>query len=301
MGGLHSKEVSRKPQTFQTLGPSSKPSWDKTKNPAPINKTCDVIQLFLKYLCLEDLSRVAGTCRQWAFSVYELVNKDYNLYDLCRLSNLCNRSIPPKFRVIGPAEWEKCGLPSIPSPPFNQRTAIPKILHLLKKLPVEGNAGGTLLILPEAFSLRKLEQLMKAFKKTHPEEGSAGPFKLSFSLDHSTQMYYKTEVTDSRIVYISNSVVLESRNRDFDVQRELLKKFGCRIPSSVEVATLVLLVHALEKECLFGKKTYTHCLDEEERARIIMGGFVPKKNGLFISLNDVADPEIGVCAVCEIK
>ena len=98
----------------QTLGPSVNPFWDIYASRAPINTATDIVKLILSYLPLEDLGRSSVTCRQWAAGVYTLVEEGYDLSNLIRLSNVCNRPIPPEFRVIGPAGWERCGLPGIP-------------------------------------------------------------------------------------------------------------------------------------------------------------------------------------------
>jgi hypothetical protein len=289
MGGLQSK-ISQWRALPQTLAPLTAPIWDKTKKRAPLNKAPDVVALVLDYLSTKEKGRASKVCAQWRFQVYELVEEKFS--DLSKM--------PRPLNIIGSEEWARCGLHGIPSITLGLIERL-LVLHLLEELPVEGDAGGTLLMMPEGFDFNALTKLMDAFRKAHGEAGAAAKFDSIWpEVDRDLR---KVPSAQGRIVFMTRNVLLESRNQNFKSQKALVEGHRCEMPDALTAATLAMVTYMVSQEFLFGQDdvrgTFTRTLDEVDvkgdRYKIVVGGFAPA--GLYVLSNPLAHDSLGVGAL----
>jgi len=267
-----------------SLGPSTAPRWETVQNPKGLNSVPDVVQLALSFLLPGELCRASKVCVNWRWAAYHVVedlnenlkNQEGQDFALKYLS-----SMHPKLRVIGPAEWARCGLLGVPKPILDLRTAIPEILRLLETVPVEEDAGGTLLTMPEGFDFKALTELMEAFREAHGAEGAAAKF--DYILPAADRVLRETPPIQGRVVFMTRNVLPGSRNQHFASQKALVEGHGCEMPDALTAMTLAMVTYMVSQEFLFGRGdirlTYTRTLDEvvigSARYRIVVGGFAP--------------------------
>ena len=222
----------------------------------------DMIKLVLSKLDLHSLARSSGVCRQWR----TLAHTPELMEDILRRT--------PQISIFGEEEWRRHfdlpdGISFGDAPSFNA-----EVLHRLARhaaLPIEDDAGITLLTLPEGLTFNKLVELAGA-----PRQGEAAKFQ--YIWDDFQTAYGDEVVTKTYRIAITNNVLEESRRKSVAEQKALVGRFVTRMPKTLEAATLciVTFISAYPKQP-FGDEpwTYTRCEENINGYQMLVGGFSP--------------------------
>ncbi len=190
----------------------------------------------------------------------------------------------PKLEVLDEAVWkthvdlDAFGMSVEDAPPLDANT-ISILKTLFASLPIEGDAGITLLTLPRGLTLNKLVKLAAS-----PKQGNAAKFQHIDS--DALKAFGDTPINKTYRVAITNNVLKGSRKLSVDKQHELVKKMGCEMPGILPAATLAILTYmssrATSPTRLFsnGPLTYTRCAEKVGVHNLGVGGFAPA--GLYI-------------------
>lgn len=111
---------------------------------------------------------------------------------------------------------------------------------------VEDNAGCTLLTMPQDLTANQLVQIAKDAGITI----AARPGCL--------QEHGDIKIEQAYVVLITNSVFMNSRNKNVDEQKTLLTGYGCEMPTLQEYITVCVLTNKTFKKCLYGQSPWTY-------------------------------------------
>jgi hypothetical protein len=165
-----------------------------------------------------------------------------------------------------------------------------KIPDAPKKDVAEGRVR---IYIPQRVSVNGEE---KDFTLNNLIEMGGGPFEYCSN-------YIKDQfgnATASGWIEIDRDVVQDSRSKNYDVQKDMVEKQGCRMPSVLEAVVLNLMVFAFTDERLYGEEplTYTRCSEKVNgKYPVVVGGF--GSDGLFVYNVDGFD--YGSCGVAALR
>jgi hypothetical protein len=124
--------------------------------------------------------------------------------------------------------------------PFINKWKVLKWLNELGPL-VEGNAGCSVLIMREGFALKKQVEQARESGITVDVYWS----KIFEELDDDPAQ-------QTSVIFITNNVLIGSRNKSHRKQREQLKDLGCKLPKVQEYVALCVRTQSLFQTCLYG-------------------------------------------------
>ena len=176
---------------------------------------------------------------------------------------LRSRTISPSLKVFDESDWvtrvdlSSFGLDVIDAPPLDKRQAIPFLKRCLSSLPIEGNAGITVLTIPKGLTFNTLVKLAGS-----PKVGNTAKFRYIWGRISSEIGDIPVDKT-YRIV-ITNNVFKKSRNLSVSDQKALMSKIGCEMPRVLEATVLLVVTFMSSGERLYSDNpwTYTRCLEQ---------------------------------------
>jgi len=131
---------------------------------------------------------------------------------------------------------------------------------------VEGQAGCTLLTMPEDLTLSLLVKIAT----------DAG-INIEFGWDAIQQEFGDVTVKQSYVILITNSVFMKSKNKSFAEHKELVVGHGCQMPTLQEYTALCVLTNKTFKKCLYAQ--YPRTLGRSStcigRFPLLVGGSTP--------------------------
>jgi len=225
------------------------------------------------------------------------------------LSETCASYPIPGMAVLDQRVWEACfgtkaleaqGLTFDEIPPMNSLGMIRELCKF-SQIPVEENAGFTVLTLPRGLTLNKMIALAAAPQAPHQ------PAVINYIYAPITAQYGDTPVEGGGVVAISNGLLPGSRSRPVAEQRALVEHHGCQMPLVVEAVALLFLTNinssttATGPVYLLGRDPWsnTRCIEQivaqGNPYHLVVGGFAPAGLGV---RHDFSDHEIlGVVAL----
>ncbi len=144
------------------------------------------------------------------------------------------------------------------------------IPHLRRcpSLPVEGEAGITLLTIPKGLTLNKLIKLARS-----PQQGKSTRF--GYNWDRILYEIGDIEVAKTYHIVITNNIFEGSRGKTVAEQRDLVGHHGCEMPRTLEQAFLLAITHIMKGKRLYTDDPWTYSCCEEQilESHVLVGGF----------------------------
>ncbi len=183
---------------------------------------------------------------------------------------------------------------------FSLRSAV-DALRDIHHLKVEGDAGYTIITMPQGMTINKLKVLIARFVAEGKFSGNAEQSDPGFTLfvNRISEVYGNVSVDKPYTFAISNSVQAGSRFRSYTVQRDSVRAEGCELPQVLEAMTLLFLTYVASgerQERLYGVPAWTfilfmRCLERiDNNYSLVIGGF--SSAGLIVC-NDIDCDFIG--------
>lgn len=190
-----------------------------------------------------------------------------------------------KIRVIDKEVWEKYVDREKWGIRFDGKAAsnkqIVKELQAFSKLPIEGDAGITLLNLSDMttpVTFNKFSEIAKSLELD-------GVKFFADSIRNDVKEHIGNEHIDiNRTILLTNSILEESRNKTYYDQKQLVEEDnGCELPETPLILVSTVFAYLMDKERLFPREpylTYTRCSNAVEvlpgypAAHIIVGNFI---------------------------
>ncbi|MCH9625595.1 MAG: hypothetical protein S4CHLAM123_07710 [Chlamydiales bacterium] len=139
-------------------------------------------------------------------------------------------------------------------------------LKKFASLPIEDNAGFTLLTLPKGLSFNKLVEIAGS-----PKQENASLFAF-IGVNFEDQL--GDQATDtSCTVLISNSILENSRSKTLANHQEIVGQYKCEMPGVLDAATVVVLTQRIDGKPLFTERIYTRCSDKINGRGMVVVGF----------------------------
>jgi len=233
----------------------------------------EIILTIFSYLNANELGRISRLNTQ----CYNLVS-DWNALDLDL------RNISPLLSIFDQFDWKTYfNLTVDDVPPLNKHAILPLLKKCLSSLPIEKNAGITLLTIPKKLTLNNLITLAGSLKKKR------NITKFRYILKRITSEVGDTPVDKTYQIIITNNILKNSRKLSFHDQKVLVKENGCKIPKLLEIVALLVARFTGFGERLYNDKpwTYTRTLEQIDDLQCIAGGF--SEDGVHISNYSGAD------------
>ena len=153
-----------------------------------------------------------------------------------------------------------------------------------------------LVIMPKGLTIKKLGELAK---KYFPSNTDGYRYIWSTIVDELGDK----PADESIWLLMTKDVLPGSRSKSYSQQKnivaELAKKTGVsyQVPTTLEAATCILAEYSRSENRLFSDRpwTYTHCQENVQGYRMIVGGFAPA--GLDVSRDIYVSDDIGVAAL----
>ncbi len=223
-----------------------------------------------------------------------------------------------KINVIDGAVWGTCvdlkawGLTVDNAPSIHHRTLIPILKKILPQ--VDGDAGVTVLTMPEGLTLNILERLARS-----PKKGNATRFRAIWK--SVSKQFGNNAVTETCAVVLTNSILKTSSGLPVSSQQHLISQLGWEMPGLLPIAALTILTSMSSLESpptrlygldrcethgrLYERRTYTRCAEKIKDRHVAAGGNFPEgrniPQGLDIRLSEALDHDHGVGAQWTIK
>ncbi len=247
------------------------------------------VEIFLhvfSFLSIKDLCKTSGVCKDWKIlatddSLWKAINQK-----LPKISDF--KEVYPSLKIMDREFWEEyadcagLGLQFEAAPlraideckilAHEAFKVVPKILSLVESLEVEGDAGLTVMTIPEGLTINKVMQIGQT-----PKKGNEVKFK--DILERLLEQLGDVPIKKMSTVIITNSILKNSLGGDTDDLRKSVKKIGCTMPSVINVLSLAVLTHMSSEENpptrLFGDNppTLTSCLEEIDCCELFAGDF----------------------------
>lgn len=274
----------------------------------------EVLYQIFGFLPAKDLGRATGVCNNW-----HVLASDANLWsslDEGPLKVILKKVFPSiKINVIDGAVWETCvdlkawGLSVDDAKPLHHRTLIPELKKRLPSLQVDGDAGVTVLTLPNGLTLHILENLARS-----PKKGNATCFRAIWN--SVSEKFGDQSVTETYHLVITNSILKTSSELSLSAQQRLVSQFGGEMPGVLPIAALAILtfisstespptrLYSLDQCETYGRfyerRTYTRCAEKINDRHVAAGGYFPEgrniPEGFDVRLNETLDHDHGVGA-----
>ncbi len=268
---------------YKVRGPSSQPQIEMS----PIQ--CLPVEIFLHvfgFLSIKDLCQASGVCQDCKMlatddSLWKAINQR-----LPKLSDLQQQY--PSLKIMNKEFWEEyadCAglglqfeaapLRAIDQCKILARDAfkvIPKIIRLIESLEIEGDAGITVLTIPQGLTINKVVQIAHS-----PKKGNA--VKIAYIWERLIVQLGDAPVWQTNRVLITNSILKNSVGLYTADLKKSFQKMGCTLPSVLNFMALAVLMHMSSEENpptrLFSDNppTFTSCSEEIDGYELFGGGF----------------------------
>jgi len=248
----------------------------------------EIILKIFGYLSVIELAKCGEVSRKWRRLACDATL--WNAFDL--------RTISPSLKVFDELDWvthvdlSSFGLDVTDAPPLDKRQAIPFLKRCLSSLPIEGNAGVTLLTIPKGLTFNTLVKLAGS-----PKVGNAAKF--GYIWDRISSEIGDIPVDRTYRIVITNNVFKKSRHLSVSDQKALMSKIGCEKSKVLEATVLLVVTFMVSGERLYSDNpwTYTRCSEQIAGYQLVVGGFSP--NGVYIDSYgfDIVSVSIGVGGV----
>ncbi len=156
---------------------------------------------------------------------------------------------------------------------------------------VEDNAGLTLLTMTKDLALNRLKAI-----------GKDSRIDVHFSWSGISIELGDVRVEHTYRVLITNNVIINSRNKSYDKQDELLVEIGCEMPTVQEYAALCIFTKLIFKKCLYGEnpRTFGRSSTKVVGYSSFVGSFSP--NTLNIDTRHPCGPFVNeICGIGGVK
>jgi predicted NAD-dependent protein-ADP-ribosyltransferase YbiA (DUF1768 family) len=193
----------------------------------------DIIER-LFYTCVSE-------CDFITFTALACVNKHWSKCSIkfCvdRFNQLC-----PELRVL---DAETQGVKCEDEPKISKL----RLLKWAREISphVEGNAGVTQLTMAKGTTLNQLIKIAKG-------EGMT----IDVLIDRIIEEHGAVPVEQTYGILITNSVFMNSRNKEYNIQAMLVEEHGCVMPTVQEYVALCVYTNKVFKKCLFGRNQVTY-------------------------------------------
>jgi len=94
---------------------------------------------------------------------------------------------------------------------------------------------------------------------------------------------------------VTNDVIKQTRKKSIGDQERILREHGCRMPTLIEAAVLLLTTYVKSSKYLLNSGTYTRCCEKVLQLQTAVGGFTA--SGFKIDRSAFDDEGDGVVAV----
>lgn len=246
----------------------------------------EIILRTFDFLNANELAKCGEISRRWKRLASDPVL--WNAFDL--------RKIFPFLNVIDKSDWERhvdlsrLGLNLDNVPLLDERKVIPALKRVVSSLSqIEGNAGVTLLLIPEGLKIRtfvEMTELPNAPKISHI---------WNCILD---------EIGDIRVdktywIVITNNIFEGSRNQSVGSQKALLQEMGWKMAKATEMLALIALTYMTSEGQmhLYNSNPWTFSRTSEQvgKLHVVVGGFSP--DGVFVDGSNFDSDGLGVGGV----
>jgi len=248
----------------------------------------EIILNIFGYLSAIELAKCDEVSRRW-----RRLASDATLWN-----DLDLRTISSSLKVFDELDWvthfdlSSFGLDVTDTPSLDKRKTIPALKRCLSSLPIEGDAGITLLTIPKGLTFNKLVKLVES-----PKVGNIPKFDVIWACISSKIGDIPVDKT-YRIV-ITNNVFNKSRNLSVSDQKALVSKIGCEMPKVIEATVLLAVTFMVSEERLYSDNpcTYTRCAEQIRSGQAAVGGFA--LDGVYVNNPDIefAHDAYGVAGV----
>lgn len=187
----------------------------------------EIINHIFTFLSPEELCNAKGVCKEWKrLASDELL---WNAFDLVRLF--------PALKNIDGAVWKKyAGICVNDEPTLDRYTEIKRLTKLFATLNIEGDAGITRFTLPKGLTFKILKELAKS-----PKEGNATNLRISWMA--ILEKLGDVPVKNTRILYITNNVLKNTKGQPIKAIVNRVNGLGCRITEALPTAALSILTY----------------------------------------------------------
>lgn len=177
--------------------------------------------------------------------------------------------------LYGPASWEIWNIevlddvPAVPKVEWNQKNRV--LLYIPHRVRVHGE---------------EQDFCASVLRKIRPD---------LLRLDAIVEREFGDKVAPGW-VYIDKDVLVESRGKNYEIQKSLVEGQGARLPSFLEAIALNLMAFAFTEERLYGEFTYVRCSEkvEEDQYPVVVGGFGSRG----IEVHSISDDSVYFGAAC---
>ncbi|MCC5832171.1 MAG: F-box protein [Chlamydiales bacterium] len=247
----------------------------------------DIIIKIFTYLSVVELAKCGEISRKFRRLASDSCL--WNAFDLKRIS--------PLLKVFDESDWvthfdiSSFGLDVTDAPSLDKRKTIPNLKRHLSSLPIEGDAGITLLTIPKGLTLKKLLELARSTSKM--EERT----QFRNISDHIIREIGDISIDKTYRIIITNNILKKSRNLSIDEHIALVIKIGCEMPKVLEASVLLVVTFMISGESLYSNipVTYTRCSEQISDYQLAVGGFM--RDGVFVTRCASNYETLGVAAV----
>lgn len=251
----------------------------------------EICKEIFSHFSLERLAdRIAPVSKRWG-----RIASDPQLWDWTNLSRIFKKF---KIEVFDEKKWDAyADLTSLgldfsdlmPLTPYEAFKEVGRFFAYLKarNLHVEGDAGVTILTLPQKFSLDVLMNFAQ-----RPKVGNPVQFK---NLDdEKLGELRKQTLSKSYRVIVTNNILSRTRTKNYDKKMRLMEKAGLELPTTLEAVTVAVTMFVRSgpfQVRLFSDRpyTYTYCQEKIKHDRMLVGGF--NSRGLDVDFQADEDKE----------
>lgn len=218
----------------------------------------ELILYIFGYLNAIGLAKCGACSRKW-----QRMASNQKLWDACDL-----RKLFPSLKVFDTVDWVTHahvdlpfqGLSVADVPPLDKRTAIPALQRCLSSLSIEGNAGVTLLTIPQGLNFKKLVKLTHFLALGNLALGNLDSLH-RMRIWRNFPKEFKNEVKNTYRIVITNNVLKGSRRDIVQQDLDLLNKIGCRLPKAIGAMALLFVTFMTSRQPLY-KQFSTFCLEK---------------------------------------
>jgi len=243
----------------------------------------EILHEILRYLSPIELAKCGELSRKWRrLKSHTLLWDAFNL-----------RKISPLLNVFDELDWAKyvdvtlMKLEMGDEPPLDKYQVIPFLYRCLSSLPIEGDAGITLLTIPKGTTFNNMLKFARS---------SIVGTKIAYILGRISSKIGDIPVDKTYRIVITNNVLKKSRDLSIKRQKALMKKTDCEMPRVLEATVFLVVATFMNLEKCPYTGVYTSCQDQIDGYHLFVGDFPPY--GIYVQDNiDVGSDIIGAAGV----
>jgi hypothetical protein len=180
-------------------------------------------------------------CDFKALASVACVNKHWNQCSINFWAGCDLKQLSPQLTIL---DAKTQGVECEDKPNINK----PQLFKWVREMSphVEGNAGVTQLTMTKGTTLNQLIAIAKG-------EG----MEVVVGWDPVIEKLGDVPVEQTYDILITNSVFINSRDNEFNLQKELVEGHGCKMPTVQEYVALCVFTNKVFKKCLYGQNPMT--------------------------------------------